>query len=687
MKLRRTFFGAVAGVALAALATSQGAVAQILEEYRPSIEPRQYQPLTNQGVQITRGQFRNLFAPSVVDPDNGVAGPLPIGFEFEYDDQIFTQFYVCVNGWMSFQNPGAYLTDDPFSLFNGTRPNLTVAPFFGDHYLRTPGFDEFDPRGRYYTPSTIRYVLFPPDGSGRSRLAVEWESMNINYQFDPTRPDDPFAPVNNVEAQATSVGSFQAWLIEAAPGAPSRQGIIEFHYGAIGPRPPVPIPDTVGSIVKTSGASIGIEDQPAVPNGQTTYINAVAFRESGLRLDSAAQSRRLTRVWPPTGNPGLAFVFTGTGVRRLNGWGDGDVDLTQLDVTIPEFIREDQRRFVTFLDVIRILRHRATRNVEFDSTFGRHGYHGDVNHNGRFYYSSRNYNGTGDSIGFNGRLIRYRVEWPFKSEDENTPQPTDNTFNGFFYDADEFDAGLIMTYLAAKLPVLPWLPDTLPAFTGKFAPNAIASDVNLSNGALVGDRRIEIPVTLNGYKSGAVGLSMEALNGTRILEVKTMPRTENAWVEAIASEGSLALAAAGNFSPDDVIATLVVEANDNGDVAFNNVRFCEQDKGVRKLNIYGAVTGDASSLSLSQNAPNPFQVNGITSIGYAVPADGPVAVRVYDVLGREVKTLVSGAVKAGSYAAEWNGLDNYGMPVQAGVYYCRIEAAGQSRSISMQVRK
>jgi|GEM_PF-1951158 len=687
MKLRRTFFGAAVGVALAALAVTQGAVAQIDEEYSLKIEPRQYQPLTNQGVQITRNQFKNLFAPTVVDADNGVAGPLPIGFEFEYNNQIFTQFYVCVNGWLSFQNPGAYLTDDPFSLFNGTRPNLTVAPFFGDHYVRTPGYDEFDSKGRYYTPSTIRYVLFPPDGSGRSRLAVEWENLNINYRFDPSRPDDPFAPVDSVRPQATSVGSFQAWLIEADTNNPTRQGTIEFHYGPVGPRPPVPIPDTVGSIVKTSGASVGIEDEPAVPNGQTRYLNAVAFAESGQNLDSALQSRRLTRVWPPTRFPGLAFVFEGTGVQRKPDWGDGDANLTQLDFNIPDYIREDQRRFVTFLDVIRILRHSASREVDYDSTMGRHGYHGDVNHNGRFYYSTSNYNNTGDSIGFNGRIIRYRVNWPVKSENENTPQPNDNTFSGFFYDADEFDAGLIMTYLAAKLPVLPWLPDTLPYFSGKLAPGNVASDIQLSSGGVIGSRRIEIPVTLNGFRSGAIGVAMEALEGTRILEVKTPERTDNAWVEAVATEGRLALAGAGNFGPNDVIATLVVEADEAGNVAFGNVRFCEEDRSARKLNIYGATTGDANSVSLSQNVPNPFSVNGVTSIGYTLPVDGAVTVRVFDVLGREVRTLVNADMKAGSYAAEWNAKDDNGRTVETGMYFCRIEAAGQSRAIAMQVRK
>lgn len=684
MKLRRTIFGVCASAALMAVASTQGAVAQIWEEYTLSIQSLPYEPQTNQGVQIPRSQFRDLFAPTVVDPDNGVAGPIDIGFPFEYNNQIYTQIYICVNGWISFQNPGAYITDDPLSLFQGTRPNLTIAPFFGDHYLRTPVNDDYDQSLRPYSPSTIRVVKRPYD-STRNVTIIEWEDLNINYQFDPTRINDPFAPIANVKPQASSVGSFQAWLIEGPQGRTSRQGTIQFHYGAIGPR--VPFPDSVGAIVKTSSASVGIEGDISVPGGTTSFINAVAFAEYGGRLDSTINSRRLTNQWPPTTLPGRAFVFEGTGLRRLQNWGDGDADLTQLDDAIPAYIREDQRRFVNFLDVIRILRHQATRNVQFDYSYGRHGFHGDVNHDGRFYYSTRNYNNTADSLGFNNRLVTYMVKYPIKSDNYQTPFPLDNSFNGFLFDADQFDAGLIMTYLAAKLPVLPWLPDTLPTFTGKLAPGLVANDVNLSKAASVVGRRVEIPVTLNGYLNGGTGLGLEATNGTRILEVRPMVKTDDAWVEAVASEERLALAATGQFGPNDVIATLVVEANDEGDVTFRDVKLGADEKGVRKFNILGATTGDASTLSLSQNVPNPFTAHMSTTIGYSVPTESQVSIRVFDVLGREVATLVNATMKDGSYEATWNGLDGFGKPVASGVYYCRIEAAGESRTVTMQVSK
>jgi hypothetical protein len=241
-----------------------------------------------------------------------------------------------------------------------------------------------------------------------------------------------------------------------------------------------------------------------------------------------------------------------------------------------------------------------------------------------------------------------------------------------------------MLYLAAKLPALPWLPDTLPTF-GKSA--AVANDVRFGTSSIVTGNRIEIPVTFNDYLNGALGVAMDAANGTKIVEVRTMPKRDDAWVEAVSSEDRVAIAAAGAFHPEDVIATLVVEAAGNGDVTFTNVQVGDQSKGMRKLNAFGAVTGTSNGVSLSQNIPNPFSPNGATTIGYSTPADGKVLVRVFDVLGREVRTLVSADLKAGSYQVEWDGRDAQGNEVESGMYYYRIESAGQSLTKSMQVRK
>jgi len=82
---------------------------------------------------------------------------------------------------------------------------------------------------------------------------------------------------------------------------------------------------------------------------------------------------------------------------------------------------------------------------------------------------------------------------------------------------------------------------------------------------------------------------------------------------------------------------------------------------------------------LCQNYPNPFQlsVDGKTKIDYhlAGPGDVPVRLVIYDLLGREVKTLVTEYKKqAGKYTAIWNATDNQGRRVSAGIYLYRIQA-------------
>ncbi|MCH8929186.1 MAG: T9SS type A sorting domain-containing protein [Candidatus Marinimicrobia bacterium] len=81
------------------------------------------------------------------------------------------------------------------------------------------------------------------------------------------------------------------------------------------------------------------------------------------------------------------------------------------------------------------------------------------------------------------------------------------------------------------------------------------------------------------------------------------------------------------------------------------------------------------TLSLRQNYPNPF--NPITNIMYDVPASASVSLRIYDMLGRSVITLVNEQQSAGSYNVEWNGKNSSGIQVTSGIYFYRLEA-GQS---------
>ncbi len=71
--------------------------------------------------------------------------------------------------------------------------------------------------------------------------------------------------------------------------------------------------------------------------------------------------------------------------------------------------------------------------------------------------------------------------------------------------------------------------------------------------------------------------------------------------------------------------------------------------------------------SLNQNYPNPF--NPSTIISYQVPSDGMVSLKVYDMLGREVSTLVNGVKAAGNYTATFNAAN-----LPSGVYFYTLQA-------------
>ncbi|MBI4720536.1 MAG: M36 family metallopeptidase [Chitinivibrionia bacterium] len=82
-----------------------------------------------------------------------------------------------------------------------------------------------------------------------------------------------------------------------------------------------------------------------------------------------------------------------------------------------------------------------------------------------------------------------------------------------------------------------------------------------------------------------------------------------------------------------------------------------------------------ASFALHPNLPNPF--NPYTLIGYDVPAGGgEVTLRVYDVSGRLLRTLVDGPQSPGTKTASWDGTNERGERVASGVYFCRMTAPG-----------
>lgn len=77
------------------------------------------------------------------------------------------------------------------------------------------------------------------------------------------------------------------------------------------------------------------------------------------------------------------------------------------------------------------------------------------------------------------------------------------------------------------------------------------------------------------------------------------------------------------------------------------------------------------SFSVSQNYPNPF--NPTTVIEYSIPVTSRVSVRIYNILGQVVRTLVDENKLAGTYSVIWDGTNNSGKPVTSGVYFYLVK--------------
>ncbi len=137
----------------------------------------------------------------------------------------------------------------------------------------------------------------------------------------------------------------------------------------------------------------------------------------------------------------------------------------------------------------------------------------------------------------------------------------------------------------------------------------------------------------------------------------------------------------------------VIRSTNNGDT-WNNLSSGLSNRGVLSLAlasdgfIYAGTNGSGvfrsswstpveknhtitSSISLDQNYPNPFFHN--TTIQFSLPTSGHVILKVYDMLEKEIETVVSGYREAGKYSVELNA-DNK----PSGIYLCRLTAGKNS---------
>jgi hypothetical protein len=118
------------------------------------------------------------------------------------------------------------------------------------------------------------------------------------------------------------------------------------------------------------------------------------------------------------------------------------------------------------------------------------------------------------------------------------------------------------------------------------------------------------------------------------------------------------------LNPENGWNELVATSFDNGAaVASDTVNFYINPTGIEF---------EPSERLLLTGSPNPFLMS--TELSFSLPAPGFTSVRIYDLTGRCISNLIENDLVEGIHTVYWQGTDNHGNRVPAGLYICRIES-------------
>ena len=105
--------------------------------------------------------------------------------------------------------------------------------------------------------------------------------------------------------------------------------------------------------------------------------------------------------------------------------------------------------------------------------------------------------------------------------------------------------------------------------------------------------------------------------------------------------------------------------------------------------VMGGMAGEDPTLPAlvldAKNYPNPF--NPETTIHFSLPESGPTSVKVYNLKGQLIRTLVNGNMTAGNQKVVWNGLDDNNQTVASGLYFYRVTNVGKNITRKMLLSK
>lgn len=578
-----------------------------------------------------------------------------LGFDYEFNGETYDKLWVNVNGFLTFGSiednnltlPPFLPPRNPQALFfeENSFPVNVIAPFWGDHYMRNE-VQSF----QGYKQSFLSYqlddqvdengdVITDEDGNAYQVMTIQWKDLNINYLQDG-------------QDIRSSVGNFQVKIYEATEQF-TNQGDIEFCYGQIGGNSS----DQFNSII-TRGSAVGIKGEGANIGQRADFmnglINTAYFANEGEDYDPelVRTSTMLTDEWPPSSQNGridTRIRFEALGRFNIEEWwGDGDVDFSKAPGRIHAAYNQVQSRFVTLNDARVILQSVAT-GVPLDPVRRRAAYHGDVNHNGRYYI-----NAAGDLIPI-----------PIKSEvyTDDLPDEVSST-KQILFRCNEYDAALILQYLSARVPELPWLLDTIPAF-GKQNVH-LADNFGLNNITNLYDDVYQAEITLDSYNEGAMATKFDM--NAEVLDISVLSQNDNNRIIQQKGLNTVAISGSGMFEADQAIAIVRFRTYDD-ELNITNARLNDEDKNNQTYILNKETTNGIAGLNVSAQ-PNPFTES--TTFVVDVNFESNYQLQIYDITGNLITNLHNGNLSVGSHTFTWNGVDAQNNTVNGGAYVVKL---------------
>ena len=179
-----------------------------------------------------------------------------------------------------------------------------------------------------------------------------------------------------------------------------------------------------------------------------------------------------------------------------------------------------------------------------------------------------------------------------------------------------------------------------------------------------------------------------------VLNWSTVSQTNNAGWRVMRSVDGENFEAVGNFvqgaGTADALMNYRFEDNELPGVAkvYYRLEQVDLDGSISQSNVIEVLLGARMPLptEFAVNVyPNPF--NPSTTISYELPESAPVSVVIYDVLGQQVRHLISQFNSAGRYSVQWDARDNQGRGVASGVYIAKVDAGTTTLSQKMLLLK